>query len=92
MIISLLSQVGSATYSTTKHATVGFAEWLSITYGEKNIGVSLLCPQGVNTPMTEKIKDGGVAGINGMLEASNIPFIPATPPSLIFSVIGVFTP
>ena len=64
----LLSQVGSATYSTTKHATVGFAEWLSITYGEKNIGVSLLCPQGVNTPMTEKIKDGGVAGINGMLE------------------------
>ena len=38
----LLSQVGSATYSTTKHATVGFAEWLSITYGEKNIGVSLL--------------------------------------------------
>ena len=59
--------VGSATYSTTKHATVGFAEWLSITYGEKNIGVSLLCPQGVNTPMTEKIKDGGVAGINGML-------------------------
>ena len=68
----LLSQVGSATYSTTKHATVGFAEWLSITYGEKNIGVSLLCPQGVNTPMTEKIKDGGVAGINGMLEAEDV--------------------
>ena len=68
----LLSQVGSATYSTTKHATVGFAEWLSITYGDKNIGVSLLCPQGVNTPMTEKIKDGGVAGINGMLEAEEV--------------------
>ena len=49
----------------------GFAEWLSITYGE-NIGVSLLCPQGVNTPMTEKIKDGGVAGINGMLEAEDV--------------------
>ena len=68
----LLSQVGSATYSTTKHATVGFAEWLSITYGEKNIGVSLLCPQGVNTPMTEKIKNGGVAGINGMLEPEDV--------------------
>ena len=68
----LLSQVGSATYSTTKHATVGFAEWLTITYGDFGIGVSLLCPQGVNTPMTENIKNGGVAGINGMLEASEV--------------------
>ncbi len=68
----LLSQVGSATYSTTKHATVGFAEWLAITYGDLGIGVSVLCPQGVNTPMTEKIKDGGVAGINGMLEPTDV--------------------
>ncbi len=68
----LLSQVGSATYSTTKHAAVGFAEWLSITYGEYDIGVSLLCPQGVNTPMTENMEDGGVAGIDGMLEASEV--------------------
>ena len=65
----LLSQVGSATYSTTKHATIGFAEWLAITYGDKNIGVSVLCPQAVKTPMTENIKNGGVAGIDGMLEA-----------------------
>ncbi len=68
----LLSQVGSATYSTTKHATVGFAEWLSITYGDFGIGVSLLCPQGVNTPMTENIENGGVAGINGMLEPKEV--------------------
>ena len=68
----LLSQVGSATYSTTKHAVIGFAEWLAITYGERGIGVSVLCPQGVNTPMTENIKNGGVAGINGMLEASEV--------------------
>ena len=68
----LLSQVGSATYSTSKHAAVGFAEWLSITYGNKGIGVSLLCPQGVNTPMTSDIVDGGVAGINGMLEPEEV--------------------
>ncbi|MBF96809.1 MAG: 3-oxoacyl-[acyl-carrier-protein] reductase FabG [Alphaproteobacteria bacterium MarineAlpha9_Bin4] len=71
----LLSQVGSATYSTTKHATVGFAEWLSITYGDLGIGVSVLCPQGVNTPMTAKIEKGGVAGINGMLEANQVAVI-----------------
>jgi short-subunit dehydrogenase len=68
----LLSQVGSATYSTTKHATVGFAEWLAITYGDKNIGVSVLCPQGVKTPMTQNMKNGGVAGIDGMLEANEV--------------------
>lgn len=47
----LLAQIGSATYSTSKHAAVAFAEWLSITYGDRGLRVSCLCPQGVNTDM-----------------------------------------
>lgn len=47
----LLTQVGSAPYSVTKHAAVALAEWLSITYGPLGIKVSCLCPQGVMTNM-----------------------------------------
>jgi NAD(P)-dependent dehydrogenase (short-subunit alcohol dehydrogenase family) len=47
----LLSQVGSAPYAVTKHAALAFSEWLSITYGDRGLRVSCLCPQGVRTPM-----------------------------------------
>ena len=49
----LLSNIGAAQYTVTKHAAVAFAEWLSITYGERGVKVSCLCPQGVRTPMME---------------------------------------
>jgi NAD(P)-dependent dehydrogenase (short-subunit alcohol dehydrogenase family) len=47
----LLAQIGSAPYSVTKHAAVAFAEWLSITYGDRGVGVSCLCPMAVETPL-----------------------------------------
>lgn len=47
----ILTSHGAAAYATTKHAVVGLAEWLSITYHNRGIEVFLLAPLGVNTPM-----------------------------------------
>lgn len=68
----LLAQVGSAPYSVTKHAAVATAEWISITYGDRGIKVSVLCPQAVATNMTAGTESGGVAGLDGMLSADEV--------------------
>lgn len=47
----ILTSHGNLTYATTKHAVVGLAEWLAITYHDRGIRVSLLAPLGVRTPM-----------------------------------------
>jgi NAD(P)-dependent dehydrogenase (short-subunit alcohol dehydrogenase family) len=38
-------------YTVTKHAAVAFAEWLSVTYGDRGVRVSCVCPQAVDTQM-----------------------------------------
>lgn len=53
----LLTQLGAAAYSVSKHAAVGFAEWLAITYGDVGIGVSCLCPMGVETPLLTELRE-----------------------------------
>ena len=58
----IASQIGSAPYAVTKHAAVAFAEWLSITYGAHGVGVSCLCPMGVNTPLL----NDGLGGEDGL--------------------------
>lgn len=62
----LLSQVGDVAYSTTKHAAIGLAESLAITYAERGIRVSVVCPQYVATAITgldEATPSGSIPGV-----------------------------
>jgi NAD(P)-dependent dehydrogenase (short-subunit alcohol dehydrogenase family) len=59
----LLSVIGSAPYAVTKHAAVAFAEWLAITYGDRGVRVSCLCPMAVDTPLlADGLAQDGEAG------------------------------
>ncbi|AEF41877.1 SDR family oxidoreductase [Hoyosella subflava] len=58
----LLTQLGSAPYSVSKHAAVAFAEWLAVTYGDRGIGVHCVCPMGVNTDLLNDAQLGGDEG------------------------------
>ena len=69
--------IGSAPYAVTKHAAVAFAEWLSVTYGDRGLRVSCLCPMGVRTGMTQvpddapddlRLAAGVVAAARDMLD------------------------
>ncbi|MFQ5699284.1 MAG: SDR family oxidoreductase [Myxococcota bacterium] len=68
----LLTQIGSAPYAVTKHAAVALAEWLAIRHGDQGIRVSVLCPQAVRTAMTAGSPNGGVAGVDGMIEPEEV--------------------
>jgi NAD(P)-dependent dehydrogenase (short-subunit alcohol dehydrogenase family) len=70
----LLTQIGVAPYAVSKHAAVAFAEWLSVTYGDRGIHVSCLCPMGVDTPMLHGTpQDGGQsAGFEAVRSAGDI--------------------
>jgi NAD(P)-dependent dehydrogenase (short-subunit alcohol dehydrogenase family) len=69
----LLTQIGSAPYSVTKHAAVALAEWLAVTYGDRGIRVSCLCPQGVRTNMLAGAQTGtGRFLLEGALEPEQV--------------------
>lgn len=53
----LLTNIGAAPYAVTKHAALALAEWVSMSYGRRGIGVSALCPQFVETPMLDVFGD-----------------------------------
>jgi NAD(P)-dependent dehydrogenase (short-subunit alcohol dehydrogenase family) len=68
----LLTNLKAAQYSVTKHASLAFAEWLSVTYGDDGIKVSALCPQFVNTPLLEGSEAFKALGGNHTLEAGEV--------------------
>ncbi len=79
----LLSQIGSMSYSVTKHAAVSLAEWLAITHYHQGVRVSVLCPQAVRTNIianspdripgeSTDIDDFGVAASDGILDADDV--------------------
>jgi NAD(P)-dependent dehydrogenase (short-subunit alcohol dehydrogenase family) len=71
----LLTMVGGLPYSVSKHAVVSLAEWLSITYGERGIKVSCLCPLFVNTPLVGAFTEMGgesVAAAGNMIEPTQV--------------------
>lgn len=67
----LLNQVGSAPYGVTKHAAVGLAEWIAMSYGDRGIKVSLLCPQAVSTEMIRGFEEH-VASIDGVIKPEDV--------------------
>jgi len=58
----LLTNIGDAPYSVTKHAAVALAEWLAVTHGDEGLKVSCLCPQGVNTDLLRRAAGGAAGG------------------------------
>ncbi|MGA8635025.1 MAG: SDR family oxidoreductase [Candidatus Dormiibacterota bacterium] len=67
-IAGILTSHGNVTYATTKHAVVGLAEWLSITYHHRGIRVSLIAPLGVRTPMLERADPRFAAAVAGPIK------------------------
>ena len=75
----LLSSIGDAAYSVTKHAAAGFAEALAIRHGDEGIRVSIVCPQAVATRMLDLATGPGAeenvfggADVDGVLSPEQV--------------------
>ena len=87
----LLSQIGSAPDSLTKHAAVAFAEWMSITYGDAGVRVSCLCPQGVNTNMLRSGDDPAAGPGTAVVRSAGTVLEPAEVAEVVVATIRAET-
>jgi NAD(P)-dependent dehydrogenase (short-subunit alcohol dehydrogenase family) len=68
----LLATAGDAAYSATKHAALGFAEWLAFTYAGRGVRVSCICPGAVDTAMLRAGGDGDVAKASAIIGGGDV--------------------
>jgi NAD(P)-dependent dehydrogenase (short-subunit alcohol dehydrogenase family) len=68
----ILTAVGDAAYSATKHAAVGFAEWLAFTYAGKGVAVSCICPGAVDTAMLRAGGAGDAAKASAVIGGGDV--------------------
>ncbi len=68
----ILTSLGDALYSSTKHAAVGFAEWLAITYGEQGVRVSCICPGAVDTAMLRAGAGGDASKASAVIGGGDV--------------------
>jgi len=68
----LLSQIGDAAYSASKHAAVGFAESLAISHSDDGIKVSVVCPEYVATPMLGYPDGAGEDRLPGLISPEEV--------------------
>jgi NAD(P)-dependent dehydrogenase (short-subunit alcohol dehydrogenase family) len=68
----LLTAPGDAPYAVTKHGAVALGEWLAVTYGSRGIGVSVLCPMGVATPLLMDPLAAGERGAQAVAASGEI--------------------
>ncbi len=66
----LLTSLPSATYAVSKHAAIAFAEYLAVTHGDQHIGVSVLCPQAVATPLIANRAGAAAAANDGVISVA----------------------
>jgi NAD(P)-dependent dehydrogenase (short-subunit alcohol dehydrogenase family) len=78
----LLTSPGDAPYTVTKHGAVALAEWLAVTYGDQGIGVSVLCPMGVATPLLMDPLAAGDPGARAVAASGEI-----IPPEQVADVV-----
>lgn len=83
----LLMQIGSGPYSVTKRAAVAFAEWLAVTYGDRGVRVSCLCPQGVNTNMLNSGDDPQSGAPSDVVRAAGRVLEPAEVADVVLDAI-----
>ncbi len=68
----ILTTLGDAAYASTKHAAVGFAEWLAITYAAEGVKVSCICPGAVDTAMLRAGGEGDAAKASAIIGGGDV--------------------